>query len=253
MPFIKRKKTVKPRTRFRKKAPPVSLHEILEEVLPDFVDTESELDSLVDEANRLLPDCSEGDVLDESEDDGIDIMEDFARKFLSSLRLSLREVLIENWRLLGIESCKLPRGSGCSGSGMDAYMQDKVASVLNEMTGQKVELRTVMEIDNCTKKQEWLLEFSKPEHLYSDVSALTKGNLVEDLVTKSEHAFPGFDMFFYSYGFSCRDFSNENNMSGPYKEVCLQEGVGTSGVTWAGNLVIVKENQPLFLYPAVGR
>ena len=56
--------------------------------------------------------------------------------------------------------------------------------------------------------------------------------------------FNGMGLSSYSFGLSCTDLSTLNNSSAESLNTCMEEGVGTTGITWAGNYNVVKTCQP---------
>ena len=207
--------------------------------------SESEEEDMPEHENESEP--SECGDIDE------DIMHDIAHLLVQKLSPKHYATLLSNWRRLaemekGQGGKPFTRASGCSGSGMDGHGQGKVAAVLNELTSCNVNMVTRFETDNDKTKRTWLKQFSRPQFLYDDVSALKHGKRLHDFMRDKKVKFNGYGVLCYSFGFSCRDFSTENNVSKDYVQTCLADKKGSSGVTWAGNFEFALECGPALLF-----
>ena len=125
---------------------------------------------------------------------------------------------------------------------------ETVVSSCNPQFDCNVQMSTRFETDNDDKKRLWLRQFSKPDFLFSDVTSLKHGTKLQDEMSGKKVKFKGTGIFSYSYGFSCRDFSTEDNTSQGYVQTCLQEETGSCGVTWAGSFEYVMGSQPAWLF-----
>ena len=174
---------------------------------------------------------------------------DLVIKMVRGLSTSRHITLMSNWKKLD-EVCRilgrpLSIGSGCSGSGMDGKGHNIMAMALNKITGCSVQFLNRFEVDYCKTKRKWLQQFSQPQHLFGDVGELEQGQFIHDYMCDDLREFDGVGLWSYSYGFSCKDLSSQNNASASWKDNCLEEECGSSGVSWAGNYNMVKNCQPL--------
>ena len=208
-------------------------------------DSDSEAEPRMDVEDDWGADSDCGDMDD-------DIMEEVVRKLVGSLSPERHDRLQRNWHLLQEvqqhRGREFERGSGCSGSGMDGHGQNKVVDLCNQLFDCDVHISTRFETDNDLKKRRWLKQFSKPSRLFSDVTSLKHNTKLKDEISGKQVKFDGNGILSYAFGFSCRDFSTENNTSHDIVQSCLEEETGSSGVTWAGNFKYVIQSQPAWLF-----
>lgn len=117
--------------------------------------------------------------------------------------------------------------------------------VLESMTGGTVNWENSLEVELSARKRVWLEHFSRPLILASDVTGLG-GDTTFNYMCDSESALPT-DLSIYSFGFSCKDLSNLNNVTSSWKDDCLESGQGTTGATWQGNLTVAEKTRPWLL------
>ena len=158
--------------------------------------------------------------------------------------------LMVKWKELAalvekLPSRQLPFGSGCTGSGLDAYAFQLFADVMHSMTGIRIPFQNELEVECNTKKRVWLKHFGKARFLSADVSDLINETGTNE-ATGNVEEYPQW-FFLYVFGFSCKDLSTLNNHSGGYKSSCIESGAGSTGVTWKGNLAYVTRIQPWML------
>ena len=154
--------------------------------------------------------------------------------------------LVQTWRdmatlQLTFDDNNLPCGSGCSGSGMEHTVCLALAAELNDRTGIDVRFAAALACELDPRKRSWLEHVHSPEVMESDVCTLADSPAV-----------PQF-LFSFSFGFSCKDLSTLNNVSGDFKETCLSterdaSARGSTGKTWAGCIAYVDATRPLVLF-----
>ena len=117
-----------------------------------------------------------------------------------------------------------------------------LSPVMQEMTGVTAHWSCALEVELVETKRVWLRAFSHPEMLCDDITQCAQGT-VYNFMSDMFEQLPAW-LCCYTFGYSCKDFSTLNNVSGPWRDECLSKELGTTGKTWRGNLEVVRQTRP---------
>ena len=113
---------------------------------------------------------------------------------------------------------------------------------MERKTGRCMNWSNELEIECDVKKRQWLKSYSQPAMLCDDVTKMSEG-YAWNYVSEEYQELPT-RLVSYVFGFSCKDLSTLNNASGPWREQCLGEQLGSTGRTFEGNLQVVARTRP---------
>ena len=114
--------------------------------------------------------------------------------------------------------------------------------MIAEKIGIMVHWECSLEVELNGRKREWLTTFSCPGLLSSDITKCRE-ETIYNFMSESECPLPDW-LCSYIFGYSCVDVSTLNNVSGPWRDQCLSDGIDATGKTWRGNLDVVKKTRP---------